>query len=275
MQIGVAGLGPMGAAMAGHLLGQGHSLTVWNRTEAKAEPLAARGAVVAKTPGQAARGGLVMTSLADDAALEAVTFGNGGILDGLPAGGTHVTASTISIALADRLAAPCAAADGTLFVIAAGAPDALAAARPLLEVMGQRVFTLGETPSHASLAKLACNFLILSTIEQLGEVFALAEKGGIDRHSLFEMLTESFFSAPVHKNYGRIILERGYDKPGVPVTLAAKDTRLALDAGASLGVPLPLASLIRDRLLAAIAVGDQALDFTVIARLCAEQAGLA
>ncbi len=292
MQISVAGLGPMGAAMAGHLLGQDHSLTGWHPPTATAEPLAARGATVAGTPAEAAATGLIMTSLADDAALEAVTLGPDGILAGLPEGGVHVTACTVSLALADRLAEahdaagqhfvaapvlgrPPAAADGKLFVMAAGKPEAIALARPLLESLGQRVFPLGDRPSQASLAKLACNVLIFSTIEQFGEVFALAEKGGVDRQAMFELLTESFFTAPVHKNYGRIILERGYDKPGVPVTLAAKDTRLALAAGESLGVPLPIASLVRDRLLTAIAGGDAARDFTVIARLCAEQAGLA
>lgn len=289
MTVGVIGLGSMGSAMAGHLLDQGFELLVWNRTAARAEPLAERGARVAASPMQAAAPAIVITSLANDEALEAVLDD---LVAGLPAGGTHVSTGTISLALAQRLkqahgaadqhfvAAPVlgrppAAAAGRLFVMAAGAPAALSAARPLLEALGQRLFVLGEQPSQAVIAKLACNFLIFSTIEQFGEVFALGEKAGIDRQGLFALLTESFFNAPVHKNYGQTILERGYDRPdGVPVTLAVKDTRLVLAAGDALGVPLPIASLIRDRLLAAVASGRETRDFAVIAQLCAEAAGL-
>lgn len=287
MQVGVIGLGAMGRAMADHLLDDGVELLVWNRTAERAEPLAARGARIAASPAQAASPAIVMTSLANDEALEAVLDD---LLTGLPPGGTHVSTGTISLALCERLeqahhaagqhfvAAPVlgrppAAAAGKLFVMAAGAPAALTAARPLLDALGQRVFVLGERPSQAVVAKLACNFLIFSTIEQLGEVFALGEKAGIDRHALFSLLTESFFNAPVHKNYGQTILDRSYDG-GVPVTLAVKDTRLMLAAGDALGVPLPVASLVRDRLLSAVASGRETKDFALIAQLCAEAAGL-
>ncbi|EPX56020.1 3-hydroxyisobutyrate dehydrogenase family protein [Cystobacter fuscus DSM 2262] len=292
MKIGFIGLGAMGSAMAGHLLKAGHALTVWNRSPDKAAPLVEAGARRVASPAEAAAGAeVVISSLADDAAVEQVVLGEDGLARGLGAGAVHVGTSTISPKLSERLAdaharkgqgyvaapvlgRPPAAAQGKLFVMAAGEAGAVATARPVLEGLGQRLFVVGETPAQAHLLKLCCNFLIFSTIEQLGEVFALTEKGGLDRARVFEVLTESFFSAPVHKNYGRLILERAYGPQGVPVTLAAKDTRLMLEAGEALSVPLPLASLVRDRWISARARGEQDLDFAVLARQIAQEAGL-
>jgi 3-hydroxyisobutyrate dehydrogenase-like beta-hydroxyacid dehydrogenase len=285
-------MGPMGAAMARRLIEAGHDLKVWNRSAEKARPLGDLGATLAQNPADCAAGAeILLTSLADDAAVEAVTLGPDGFVESLPEGAVHVSASTISLALSRRLAnahqergqfyvaapvlgRPPAAADGKLFVMAAGTQAALDRVAPVLEAFSQRVFIMGEKPEQANLAKLCCNFLIFSTIEQFAEVFAVSEKGGVDRAKIFELLTESFFTAPVHKNYGRLILERAYT-PGVKVTLGAKDTRLMLQAGEALSVPLPMASLLRDRFLSAIARGEADLDFTVIARQAEEQAGVA
>ncbi|HTR16213.1 MAG TPA: NAD(P)-dependent oxidoreductase [Acetobacteraceae bacterium] len=286
------GLGPMGSAMALRLLQAGHSVQVWNRSPARMEPLVRDGATRAESAEAAAQGAeIVLSSLADDAAVDSVVLGPHGVVAGLAPGAVHLSASTISIGLSDRLAEaharagqvyvaapvlgrPPAAAEGKLFVMAAGAAEAIARVRPVLEVIGQRLFVVGVRPSQANLLKLSCNFLIFSTIEQLAEVFALNEKGGLDRAKVFEVLTESFFGAPVHRNYGKLILDRAYDPPGAKVGLAAKDTKLLLQAGEALSVPLPIASLVRDRFLAAVARGEGDLDFTVIARQAAEDAGL-
>ena len=291
MEIGFVGLGPMGSAMAGVLLRHGHRLTVWNRTAEKAKALVAAGARQAATPAEAARGDIVLTSVANDAAVESVALGPDGVIGGLRAGAIHVGTSTVSHALSERLAEehaargqryvaapvlgrPPAAAEGKLFVMAAGEPAAVADARPVLEQLGQRLFVVGERPALANVLKLCCNFLIFTTIEQIAEVFALGEKSGLDRATIFEVLTGSFFTAPVHRNYGRLILERAYDPPGATVDLAVKDTRLVLQAGEALSVPMPLASLVRDRFLSAVARGEAGLDFTVIARQAAEAGGL-
>lgn len=240
---------------------------------------------------EAARGAeFVVSSLADDAASEAVALGEDGLASGMAAGAAHLATSTLSVALANRLAAahgergqgflatpvlerPPAAAAGTLFIMAAGNAALIERALPVLDAMGQRVFVMGGVPRQASLVKLACNFLIFSTIEQFSEVFALLEKAGAAPAVVFEVLTESFFTAPVHKNYGQMILERAFDPPGRTVALGAKDTRLVA-AGVELRVPLPLASLLRDRFVAAGARGEGGLDFTVIARPVLEAAGL-
>ncbi|ATB33234.1 3-hydroxyisobutyrate dehydrogenase [Melittangium boletus DSM 14713] len=292
MKVGIVGLGPMGSAMASHLLKAGHELTVWNRTPEKAEPLLAQGARRVDTPAEvASRVEAVISSLAHDAAVEQVVLGEKGVAEGLAPGVVHISTSTISLALSERMARvhaqkgqayvaapvlgrPPAAAQGKLFVMAAGDPGALASVRPLLEGLGQRLFVVGERPEQANLLKLCCNFLIYTTIEQLGELFALTEKGGLDRAQVFEVLTGSFFNAPVHKNYGRLIVDRAYDTPGAPVRLGAKDTRLVLEAGEALSVPLPFASVMRDRFVSALAQGEAELDFAVLARHVARDAGL-
>jgi 3-hydroxyisobutyrate dehydrogenase-like beta-hydroxyacid dehydrogenase len=281
----------MGSAMARRLLQAGHRVTVYNRTATRAEPLVAEGAVLAASPARAADNEAVITMLADDPAVEVLVCGKDGVADGLPRGATHLTTSTMSVALTDRLTdlhvakgqihvsapvlgRPPAAAAGELFVMAAGAPTEVERMRPVLNAFGQRVFVIGTRPSQANLLKLCANFLIYSTVEQLGEVFALVEKGDIDRAVALQMLTESFFNAPVHKNYGQLILERNFDPPGANVVLGAKDIRLVLQAGQDLSVPLPFASIVRDRFLASIARGESDLDFTAIARRAAEDGGL-
>ncbi|MCQ8277748.1 NAD(P)-dependent oxidoreductase [Acetobacteraceae bacterium KSS8] len=292
MRIGFVGLGAMGQAMALRLLDRGHELVVHNRTRARAEPLLAAGARFAGTPAEAASDTEVVFSMvADDAALEAIVTGEAGIAAGLPSGGLHVSSSTVSVRLTRDLAAlheslgrrflsapvlgrPPAARDGTLFVLTAGSETAKASAAPILADLGQRVFPLGDDPTAAALLKLSLNFLIFSTIEQMGEVFALNEKNGTPPKAVFDVLVNSFFGAPVHRNYGRLMVERSFENPGAPLSLAAKDTRLLLEAGEALNVALPMGSLVRDRLLASMARGDESLDFASLSDRAREDAGL-
>lgn len=292
MKIGFVGLGPMGIGMARRLLDAGHTLTVHNRTASRADSLVEAGAHCAETPADAARdAGLVFSMLADDAAVEAMTLGANGIAAGLAPGAAHISSSTISIALSQRLATahaersqgylsatvlgrPPAAAAGELFVVVGGDPTLQQRAQPVLDALGQRVFSVGSDPVQSNLVKLSLNFLIFSTIEQMSEVFALNEKAGLAPSLLFEILTGSFFTAPVHRNYGKLIVEGPFDPPGGSMTLAAKDTALLLEAGDALKVPLPMGSLVRDRLLASIARGEADLDFAALSRRAREDAGL-
>jgi 3-hydroxyisobutyrate dehydrogenase-like beta-hydroxyacid dehydrogenase len=292
MNIGFVGLGAMGAPMAARLATAGHSLTAYNRSPEKAAPLRDQGAAIAATPAEAAHCGVVFSMLTGDAAVQAVCDGADGIIAGLPEGGVHVSCSTISIEASARLAEshaaagrhfvaatvlgrPPAAASGGLYVMAAGAPEPMARVRPALADLGQRVFEVGETPSMANLVKLSANFLIFSTIEQMAEVFAINARAGVDRAVLFEVLTNSFFSAPVHKNYGQLILDRAYDGKGTDITLALKDTAMMLAATQTLAAPMPIASLVRDQLLSCIAHGEAEQDFAVLARQAERAAGLA
>jgi 3-hydroxyisobutyrate dehydrogenase-like beta-hydroxyacid dehydrogenase len=291
MDVGVIGIGPMGGAIARSLLRAGHEVTVFNRTRARAEAMRADGAKVAATAAEAADREVVITMLATDDAVEGLVFGADGVLAGLPKSGVHISSSTISVDLSQRLeeahaglgqsyvAAPVlgrppAAEAGKLFVMAAGEATLIERVKPALEAIGQRLFVVGDRPFKANLVKLSCNFMIFSTIEQMAELFALNQKGGVEKSVLYEVLTESFFGAPVHKNYGRIILEEAYDPPGAKLGLGAKDNRLILEAGEALSVPLPFASILRDRFLASEARGDGGLDFCAIAKRSAEDAGL-
>jgi 3-hydroxyisobutyrate dehydrogenase-like beta-hydroxyacid dehydrogenase len=292
MDLGFVGLGAMGAGMARVLVRAGHRVVVWNRTRERAAALAAEGATVAGTAAEAARAGVVLSMLADDRAVEAVTSGPDGILAGLPAGGVHVSMSTIGADTADNLARrhaeagrafvsapvfgrPDAAAAAKLAVLVAGPRAAVARVTPALEALGPKRFDLGEAPAAANVVKLAGNFLITAVIEGLAEAFAVVGKAGVDRAALLDVLVGTLFDAPVYRSYGRIVLEERFTPPGFALPLGLKDNRLLLQAGERLAVPLPLASLIRDRMLAALAAGQANEDWSSFARVVREQAGLA
>lgn len=292
MKVGFIGLGQMGAAMAANLVKAGHTVTVYNRTAAKAQALVAQGALAATQLADACRGDAVVTMLADDSAVEAAAFGADGIVATLAKNALHVSASTIGVALSERLtkshadcgqqfvAAPVfgrpdAAAAAKLVVAAAGSTGALAQAKPLLDAIGQRTFILGVDPATANLVKLSGNFLIASVIEALGEAVALVAKGGVDRHAYVDLLTSTLFNAPVYKTYGRLIADEKFSPAGFAAPLGLKDIRLALAAAETLRVPMPIASLLRDRFLALLAQGGEALDWSAIATLAARDAGRA
>jgi 3-hydroxyisobutyrate dehydrogenase-like beta-hydroxyacid dehydrogenase len=290
MNIGFIGLGRMGAGMAANLVKAGHTVTVFNRSADKAVPLVALGAVAAESVARACGGTAVLSMLADDHALESVAFGPGGIVAALPPGALHISCSTLSVAVSRRLAQahadagqvyvaapvfgrPEAAAAAKLFVVAAGAPDAVAGAMDLLNAISQRVFVMSETPEAANLIKLSGNFLIAAMLESLGEAMALVGKAGIDLHEYLEMLTSTLFGAPVYRLYGGFIADRKFEPAGFAAPLGLKDVRLALAAGEELRVPLPLASLLRDRFLTLLAQGGEELDWSAIAQLAARDAG--
>lgn len=291
MNIGFIGLGQMGAGMASNLIKAGHQVTVYNRSPAKAEPLVAQGAKRAESVAEACGAPVVVTMLADDSALEAVAFGPGGVVARLPKGALHISCSTISVALADRLAAahgeagqafvaapvfgrPPAAAAAELVVVAAGKPAARATAKPLLAAIGRITYEVGEKPSAANLIKLSGNFLIACAVEAMGEAMALVAKGGVDRSQFHEILTSTIFNAPVYKNYGNMIAKGIYEPAGFPAPLGLKDVRLAQAAAEELQVPLPIAGLLRDRYLSLLAHGGAHLDWAAIGGLAAKDAAL-
>jgi 3-hydroxyisobutyrate dehydrogenase-like beta-hydroxyacid dehydrogenase len=290
MKVGFIGLGQMGSGMAANLLKAGHEVSIYNRTAGKTENLVRMGA---KAPGDISTvcaSDAVMTMLANDEAVESVVFGNSGILQGLPKNAVHVSCSTISVALSQRLAAaheaaaqnflaapvfgrPDAAAAGKLFVVVGGAADVMKKCMPLLEAIGQKTFVMSDRPEAANLVKLSGNFLIASVIEALGEAIALIGKGGVDRQKYLELLTSTLFNAPVYKTYGGLIVEGKFEPPGFAALLGLKDIHLALAAANTLRVPMPLASLIRDRFLTLLAQGGETLDWSAIGQLAARDAG--
>jgi 3-hydroxyisobutyrate dehydrogenase-like beta-hydroxyacid dehydrogenase len=291
MNIGFVGLGRMGVGMALNLLKVGHHLTVYNRTPAKAEALIGRGAMAANSIADACRGDAVITMLATEEAVENVVLGRGGIVSNLAADALHVSSSTISVALSQRLSEehakrgqqfvsapvfgrPEVAAAGQLFVIAAGKSAAVDLAMPLLDAIGQRTFVISDTPKSANLVKLSGNFLGAAVIESLGEALALIAKGGIDEQRYLEILTSTLFDAPIYKTYGKLIATGRFEPVGFAAPLGQKDIRLALAAAEDLRVPMPIASLVRDRFLTLLARGGDQLDWSAIGKLPAVDAGL-
>ncbi len=291
MKVGFIGLGQMGSGMAANLVKGGHEVTVYNRTPERMQPLVEKGAHSAARAADACRGEAVITMLADDTAVESVVFGEEGVIKNLGKGAIHVSMSTVGIALSEKLAGaheeagrrfvaapvfgrPEAAAAGNLFIVAAGAPDAVGACMPLFDALGQKTFTFGNNPRDANLIKLSGNFLIASVIEALGEAMALVGKAGIDQHRFLDLLTSTLFTAPVYKTYGGLIASRHFEPAGFAAPLGHKDIRLTLAAAESLMVPMPLASLLHDRFLSLLAGGGQKLDWSAIAQLAARDAGL-
>jgi 3-hydroxyisobutyrate dehydrogenase-like beta-hydroxyacid dehydrogenase len=229
--------------------------------------------------------------VADDTALEALVFAEGGILASLPRGSAHISLSTISVALSDRLAAahakegqgylaapvfgrPEAAEAGRLAVVAAGEDALVQKCKPLFDAMGPKLFFVGDRPSQANVVKLSGNFLIATVLESLAEVLTFARKSGVDAGALMEFLTSSLFNAPVYKVYGELIAESKHEPAGFLLPLGLKDVRLVLQAAEAVSVPMPIASVLRDRFLTAMARGNQDKDWSVIGRVAAEDAGL-
>ena len=290
MDIGFIGLGKMGQGMAANLVKAGHRVTVYNRSPDKAEALVEQGASAARTVAEASHAEVVFTMLADDRAVEAVALGEGGIVASLPAGATHVSSSTISVALSQRLSAahaeagqryaaapvfgrPEAASAARLFVIAAGAPEILQPLSSLFDAIGQRTFAVSERPATANLVKLSGNFLIASMIETVSEAVALVAKAGVDRQQYVDILTSTLFAAPAYQTYGGLIARQEFEPAGMAATLGLKDIRLVLAAAEQLEVPLPVASVLRDRLLTLVATGGGHLDWSALAKLAARDAG--
>jgi 3-hydroxyisobutyrate dehydrogenase-like beta-hydroxyacid dehydrogenase len=291
MKVGFIGLGHMGSGMAANLLRAGHEVMVFNRSADKRRPLLELGAREAATVADACAEGVVITMLADDAALRQIALADGGIVARLRAGGTHVSMSTVSVGLTRELTAahlqarqsfiaapvfgrPEMAAAGKLFIVAAGEAEAVKMCQPLLDAMGQRTFHFGTEPQAASLVKLTGNFLLAATIETLGEALALIGKAGIDPAGFVELMTSTLFPAPAYRTYGNLIVERKFEPAGFAAPLGQKDVRLLLAASEALHVPMPVASLVNDRFHRLIAQGGEKLDWSAISQLAAEDAGL-
>jgi 3-hydroxyisobutyrate dehydrogenase-like beta-hydroxyacid dehydrogenase len=290
MKVGFIGLGAMGSAMASNLVAAGHAVTVWNRSAAAAEPLASLGARVARSADRAAQGEALCSMLANDQAVREV-FLDGGLLDAMDRGTVHVNHATISVALAQELAAehekrglayvaapvfgrPDMAAAAKLNILAAGTPAAVAKVRPLLEAMGSKVWPLGDAPERANVAKIAGNFMLASAIESMAEATALTRAYGLGAADFLEVMTNTLFASPAYQGYGRLIAEQRFQPAGFALPLGYKDVGLALAAGDAARVPLPFAGVLRDSLLEALAAGDEALDWSALALVAARRAHL-
>ena len=292
MKVGFIGLGRMGQGMARRLLDAGHDLVVYNRTAQKTAELAKAGAKVAASIAEVGKGcEVVISMLADDPALEAVVLAENGLASALAKGAVHMAMGTHGVATIRKLSGvhanngqqlvsapvlgrPDRAAAGELGIIVAGPAKALERCRVLLPAMGRRIFEAGEDPIAATSLKVANNFVLGCAIEAMGEAFALVRKHNVPASILYDVLTEVLFAAPAYKVYGKIIADQDYDKVGITAVLGLKDCNLALAASEAARVPLPSASVWRDKLLAAIAQGHGERDWSVMALEQARASGL-
>jgi 3-hydroxyisobutyrate dehydrogenase-like beta-hydroxyacid dehydrogenase len=290
MQIGFIGLGHMGRGMASSLIRAGHDVTVYNRTRSRAEALAKEGAKIAESIADACRGEVVVSMLSDDIAVEETVLGDGGVVASLASNAIHISSSTISIDLSDRLLAehsragqryiaapvlgrPDRAAEGELFVLAAGDAQAIAVSQPVFQAIGRGTKILGEQPAKANLAKLGINFLIATVFEALGEAIALVDRGGVDKHEFLDLLTSTLFGAPIYKTYGALVAADEPPPVGFAGPLGFKDIKLALAASEKLHVPMPFAGVLRDRFIELLATGGEEQDWSAVGRMAFRDAG--
>lgn len=288
MNIGFIGIGSMGAAMVPHLVKAGHRVGVWNRNAAAAEAI--EGAMVLESPNAAFQNDAVLTMLANDDAVRSVIL-ESGALGAARKDCVHVMMATISVALVEELKAvhrdagiayvsapvfgvPAAAANAQLNILAAGDPAAVAAVQPLLDVMGQKTWHLGDDPVRANVAKIAGNLMITLAIEAMGEATALTESHGLKAADFLDVLTNTLFASPSYKRYGGFIATDSYE-PGFKLTLGLKDVRLALDAASAKGIALPAAEIVRDHMVGAVDQGWGAKDWSILAKMTQRRAGLA
>jgi len=289
--IGVVGLGHMGEEFAQNLVSDGYEVIVEDRDAERAQALQPHGARVAARLADLAPCDAVITSLPNDEVLASVALLPDGLAAILAPSSIHISMSTVSPGLSRRLADvhaahgqgfvaapvlgnPDLAHARKLFVIAGGRHEAVARARPVLERLCQHVFVMGDDAGAASLMKLAGNTLTAMTLQGMGEVLALLRKSGVDPHLAFDVLTGSLFDGRVHKTYGGKIVEGRYSPPGMTAPLAIKDLRLALAEAEHQAVPMPVASLVHDRLVGVVARGWGGLDWSALGLLAAAEAGL-
>ena len=291
MNLAFIGLGKMGMGMARNLLRAGHNLLVYNRSREKAEALAGDGARVADSPADASRDAeVVMTMVADDHAVEEVVFGTHGVASAMKNGCIHLSHSTISAALARRLTAeharrgqgylsvpvfgrPEAAENKKLLIVAAGPSELVERCRPLFDAIGRQTFLVGTEPWQANVAKVCGNFMIIGIIEALGEAYATLRKAGVAPEAFLEIMN-ALFGSPFIANYGRIIAREQFEPALFALRLGLKDVRLVLQAAEECAAPMPLASLVHDHLLSALAHGQGEMDWSSMTRVLARDAGL-
>ena len=265
--------------MVERLKDAGHSVKVYNRTRASPDIAAKPDAVVA--------GDVVITMLADDAAVRAVWL-DGGLARRLPKGTIHLNMATVSMAISRELASlqkesyvaapvfgrPPLAAQGQLDIIAAGPSAALERCAPLFKVLGKQIFVVGDDPAKANAVKIARNFLLACLIESLGEAFALVRKCGVAPADFLNVIGNTSLGSPAYKNYGKMIVEQAWVPAQFAMPLGVKDVELALSTARDAGMKLPLGEMIKSHLLAAIAAGRAEEDWAALAGHIASEAGL-
>ena len=293
--IGFIGLGHMGSAMAAHLATGGRAVIGYLRQPERNAELQVLGIKPTNKLTDLFDCDIVITMLPDDAAAHEIVFGGSspalaGLASGLKPGALHLSMSTISPAMSSSITAeharrgqnyvaapvfgnPDAAKARELFIIAAGRTDQVDRCRPIFDRVGQRTFVIGSDPAGANLVKLAGNAMTATSLEVLGELVALLRKRGVEPEKFIDIMTSTMFGDRVHKIYGAKMVQERYT-PGFAFPLALKDVRLALAEAEAAGVPMPSVDVVHDRLMTGVARGHAGLDWSALALVAAEEAGL-
>ncbi|CAM5765114.1 dehydrogenase [Labrys miyagiensis] len=289
MQVGFAGLGNMGFAMAANLVRAGHAVKAWNRSKEPVARLIALGGQAASSPAEAAQAEVLITMLADDASTRSI-LDEGGALAQLKPGAIHVCMATVSVAFAKEMTARHAekgvgyiaapvlgrvnvAEAGQLNILAAGDSGLIDRVQPLFDAMGQKTWRFGSQPERANAVKLAANFMLVSAIESMAEASAMVAGHGVAPADFLAMATSTAFAAPVYKIYGEAMVQERFEPAGFKLALGLKDIRLALEAAEAARAPMPFASTLKDNLLDGVAHGEGDLDLAALSRVAARRAG--
>lgn len=288
LSVACIGLGRMGCGIAANIRKHGFPLTVYNRTSEKANAFVSAGCVSARTPREAAAAAeIVVTNLMDDTSVLDMMTGENGILAGMRPGSIHIGTTTISPNLATRLAAmhaahgshyiagpvagrPDAAAAGKLFSFVAGEPEAIERSHPVISAYADRIIPMGTDPAVANSMKLVGNFMVASIIELIGQVYVFAEKRGVDPAIVTGMFKQFM---PATSEYVDRISSRNFGNAGFTLDGGLKDITLILAAAGEVNAPLPYASILRDKCLAAQARGMSQLDWSALTEISRINAG--
>jgi 3-hydroxyisobutyrate dehydrogenase-like beta-hydroxyacid dehydrogenase len=288
--LGYVGLGVMGTAITRRLLDAGHTVTVWNRTREKAEPLLEAGARSADSPREVAeQSEVVFTMVTNTAAVQAVTEGPDGILAGLAPGKVYVDMSTASPAntraLAEKVAAVGAEMldapvsgtsitieQGKASVMVGGDEDAFERVKPVFEAIGPKVFHIGPSGSAVTL-KIAINLQLAVQMLAFSEGVLLAEKSGIARERVVEVMLASVIASPMVAYRGPLVLGHP-DEVWFDCHMMQKDMNLALELGREVEVPLPTTAITNELLSAANGMGIGDRDFAALFDVLAAMSGV-
>ena len=282
--IGFIGLGSLGSVIAANLQEKGQLHYIYNRTPEKIFPFAERGAIACASIKEIARSCDILFSIvSDDAAAMAITEGPGGIAANLKKEGIHVCMSTILPAISISLnqahrrhdnhyiacpviGRPEAAKARQLNLCVAGDLTAKHRIAPILADAGAaHVWDYGEEPENANVAKLCCNFMIISSIETMAEGLALAERSSVDKSMVMKMLSQTIFNCLVFNNYGKMIVEEKFFPAGFALRLGLKDVGLIRQQSENVGLSMPFADILQERLENCIGDGLSEYDWAAIA----------
>ncbi|MCS7228688.1 MAG: NAD(P)-dependent oxidoreductase [Candidatus Kryptonium sp.] len=289
-KVGFIGLGIMGEMMAKRLLNNGFELVVYNRTKDKISNLGSSRVIPAETPGEVAKNcEVVISMLADSKAVESVVYDKDGILNSVRSGFIHIDMSTISPATTRKLyndyrafnayfihapvlGGKAQAESGNLLIFAGGDKLAIEKCKGIFNVLGKRIWEFGSVEESARL-KLAMNSMIATMIMALVQAFIVAEKAGIPKETVLEVLENSALNSQMYQVKGKSIIDGNF-QPSFYVKHLLKDINLVLETAQELKVPLPVVSAIREIYIAALSKGYEDLDYSAIYKVISEMAGL-